>query len=195
VKRIVGMDVKTLRDWEGKELPPALRAELLREQERLETVNQQMKAIRIQRHSDLKEPETAAEKKAAKLNKLMGIGEGSADLLSKELFGWRTFSNRRQVGSIAGLTGTPYSSGSKNVDQGISKAGNKRVRQAMIEVSWQWLRFQPNSDLAKWFSRRFDLGSKRMKRIGIVALARRLLIALWRYAEFDEIPAGAIVRS
>jgi len=115
--------------------------------------------------------------------------------LGKEFFGWRNFRNRREVGSLAGLTGTPYDSGDSLREQGISKAGNKRVRAVMIELAWSWLRFQPHSELAKWFERRFEHGSRRMRRIGIVALARKLLVALWKYVDRDGIPAGLIIRT
>lgn len=122
---------------------------------------------------------------------LGAIGSGSAWLLAMEFFGWRAFRNRREVGALAGLTGTPYSSGDSDREQGISKAGNRRVRSMMVEIAWLWLKYQPQSELSHWCERRFAGGGKRMRRVGIVALARRLLVALWRYLEHGELPAGA----
>ena len=112
-------------------------------------------------------------------------------MLVKELFGWRRFGNRREVAGCLGLAPTPYNSGESETEQGISKAGNKRARTLMVELAWSWLRYQPESALSKWFSERFAGGGKRMRRIGIVALARRLAIALWRYLEDGLIPDGA----
>jgi transposase len=121
---------------------------------------------------------------------LRGIGERSAWTLGHE-FLWRDFANRRQVAGAAGLVGTPYDSGGSVREQGISKAGNKRIRRLMVELSWCWLRYQPESAITVWFNKRFAEGSKRIRRIGIVGVARRLLIALWRYASLGEVPDGA----
>jgi len=123
--------------------------------------------------------------------RLGAIGPSSAWLLVMEFFGWRGFRNRREVAAAAGLVGTPYNSGEVERDQGISKAGNRWVRAMMVEIAWLWLRFQPQSDLAKWYQARFAGGGLRMRRVGIVALARRVLIALWRYLEDGVIPEGA----
>ena len=112
-----------------------------------------------------------------------------------EFFGWRQFANRREVASAAGLTPTPYQSGASPREQGISKAGNKRVRTMMIEIAWSWLRYQPESRLSKWFWARFGTGGARQRRVGIVALARRLLVDLWRLVEFGVIPDGARLKT
>jgi transposase len=125
------------------------------------------------------------------LLKLRGVGLTSAWLLTRELFGWRRFSNRRQLAGCVGLNPSPYDSGQSQREQGISKAGNRRVRALLVELAWYWLRYQPHSALSAWFTARFAAGGKRMRRIGIVALARRLLIALWRYLEHGLIPQGA----
>jgi transposase len=114
--------------------------------------------------------------------------------LAKEFFGWRDFKNRREVGALSGLTPTPYDSGGSRKEQGISKAGNPRIRRVMIELAWSWVRFQPESELTKWFEKRFAHGSSRMRRVGITALARKLLVALWKYVEFGIVPEGAIIR-
>ena len=127
--------------------------------------------------------------------RLKGIGENSAWLFVMEFFGWREFHNRREVGALAGLTPTPYQSGDESREQGISKAGNRPIRAMAIEIAWGWLRHQPQSDLSRWFQERFGHGSKRMRKIGIVALARKLLVAWWRYLEFGEIPTGAQLKA
>jgi transposase len=129
------------------------------------------------------------------LEGLKSIGPKSSRLLSAEVFAWRRFDNGKQLGAMAGLTPTPSQSGDMRTEQGISKAGNRRVRRVMIELAWLWLRWQPNSELSLWFERRFAHGGRRMRRIGIVAVARKLLIALWRYVEHGVIPEGAVLKA
>jgi transposase len=136
-----------------------------------------------------------AEPSIAALARLTGVGTGSAWTLLKELFGWRKFHNRRELAACLGLAPTPYSSGTSEAEQGISKAGNRRGRWLMVELAWSWLRFQPASQLSQWFNKRFAGAGKRARRIGIVALARRLAIALWRSAEHGEIPIGATLKA
>jgi transposase len=132
--------------------------------------------------------------KVRKLQKLVSIGLGSSWIFVMELFGWRTFGNRRELAGALGLTPTPYNSGSSVREQGISRAGNRRVRKLSIEIAWCWLRLQPDSSLSQWYKQRFGSGGARMRRIGIVAMARRLMIDLWRYLESDTLPKGAVVR-
>jgi transposase len=110
------------------------------------------------------------------------------------LFGWREFANRRELAGCVGLAPTPYASGGSEIEQGMSKAGNRRVRALLVEQAWKWLQLQPDSALTQWFNRRFASGGRRMRRVGIVALARRLVIALWRYLKHGEIPAGAVLK-
>ncbi|AEI76291.1 MULTISPECIES: IS110 family transposase [Cupriavidus] len=172
----------------GAQLPVGLRAEIERSVARLSLAVTQIRTIEAQQHATVK---TGAQPAIALLARLRGIGVGSAWILVKELFGWRNFHNRREVASSLGLAPTPYSSGESQVEQGISKAGNKRARWLMIELAWSWLRYQPASQLTQWFNERFAPGGKRMRRIGIVALARRLAIGLWRYLEYGEIPVQA----
>ena len=129
------------------------------------------------------------------LLKLKGVGWQSSWILVMEFFSWRDFRNQRQLGACAGLTPTPYASGDSEREQGISKAGNRQVRSLMIELSWLWLRYQPNSTLTQWFQQRFAGGGKRMRRIGIVAMARKLLIALWRYVKEGVVPEGAVLKA
>jgi transposase len=106
-------------------------------------------------------------------------------------FGWRQFHNRKEVAALAGFTPMPYASGDSARDQGLSKAGNRRIRTLMIQMAWGWLRYQPHSALSVWFNTRFALGGKRMRRLGIVALARRLRIALWRSLQRGVLPERA----
>ena len=180
--------------WNGKPLPEALLAELRRESERLSQVSGQIRSLEKQKLGKLKAPQTNAERQAAELIRLNGVGEVSAWVLAKEFFGWRDFKNRREVGALSGLTPTPYDSGGSRKEQGVSKAGSPRVRRVMIELAWSWIRFQPESELTKWFEKRFAHGSSRMRRVGITALARKLLVALWKYVEFGMVPEGASVR-
>lgn len=187
--------VRQLRDWNGQPLPGRLAAELEREMARLQQLHEQIVALEKQQDNRLKAPQSCAEKLAARLLKLRGLGPVSAWLLACEMFAWRDFGNRRQVGAVAGLCGTPYDSGQSRREQGISKAGNKRIRWVMVELAWSWLRFQPDSELSQWFWRRFGQGNARMRRIGIVALARKLLVALWKYLQRGEVPVGATMKS
>ncbi|KVX73653.1 IS110 family transposase [Burkholderia ubonensis] len=174
------------------QLWPGLRAEIERELERLALVLKQIRTLEAQQEQQV---HSGAQPTVALLARLAGIGIGSAWTLSKELFGWRQFHNRREVAGCLGLAPTPYASGTSEVEQGISKAGNKRARWLMVELAWSWLRFQSGSQLSRWFNERFAGGGKRVRRIGIVALARRLSIALWRYLEYGEIPRGARLKS
>jgi transposase len=112
-----------------------------------------------------------------------------------ELFGWRVFRNRRELAAAVGLAPTPYNSGEDIREQGISRAGNSRIRKLLIEIAWAWLRFQPQTKLSQWYQLRFAKAGKRMRRIGIVAVARRLVIDLWRYLEGGIIPEGAQLRA
>ncbi|MBP0624740.1 IS110 family transposase [Cupriavidus consociatus] len=192
--RVAHVGTRSWKHWwtvHGSQLPPGLRAEIEREVARLALVATQIKTIEAQQHEDMK---AGAQPAIAMLARLSGIGVRSAWVLTKELFGWRRFHNRREVAGCLGLTPTPYSSGESQVDQGISKAGNKRSRWLMIELAWSWLRYQPTSHLTQWFNARFAPNGKRMRRVGIVALARRLAIALWRYLECGEIPSGASLK-
>jgi transposase len=174
----------------GNRLPPHLAAEVLREYARWQGVNTQLQALEAELRAEL--AQEAPEPAVALIHHLMqlcAIGDASGRLFVREFFGWRRFANRRQLAAAAGLTGTPYASGTLAREQGISKAGNRRIRAILIEIAWGWLRYQPDSPLSQWFQERFA-GSARLRRIGIVALARRLLIDLWRYLKDGVIPAG-----
>jgi transposase len=188
-------ELESAKDWEGKQLPPAAVDELVRERTRLELVETQLKAIVQRRDQRLEEKEPSPMAKlVTQLMHLRGIGETSAWLFVQEFFGWRTFKNRRQVGAAAGLTCSPFDSGNDEKAQGISKTGNRRVRVMAIQIAWCWLRFQRESALSKWFHARFGIG-KRTRRIGIVALARRLIIACWQYLDRGLVPEGATLKT
>jgi len=172
------------------QLPAGLLGEIERESERAKLVSEQIAALEKARKAQVQAMCEQAGALGALLN-LRAIGVQSAWVLVRELFSWRSFSNRRELAACVGLNPTPYDSGASQREQGISKAGNRRVRALLVEIAWYWLRYQPHSALSDWFNRRFGAGGKRMRRIGIVALARRLLIALWRYVEQGVIPQGA----
>jgi transposase len=125
---------------------------------------------------------------------LRGIGSTTAETYGRE-FSWRRFKNRRQVGCLSGLIPSPFQSGDSRREQGISRAGNRHVRGIAIDLAWAWLRLQPHSQLTLWYKRRFASGGQRLRKIGIVGLARKLLIALWRFADFDELPQGALLKT
>lgn len=139
--------------------------------------------------------EAVAMRKVRQRLTLKGIGTNSSWLLVMEFFGWRAFRNGKEVGALSGLTPTPYASGNTAYERGIAKAGNYHVRALAIEMAWGWLRFQPASALTQWYQRRFGHGSSRLRRIGIVALARKLLIALWRFVETGVLPDGAALKA
>jgi transposase len=186
--------LESVRTWDGKKLPVDLKARVVREYKRLRKVEDQIGALKKEQNDRVKRADNPAMRKVASLRRLYGIGDRSSWVFVQEFFGWRNFENRRQVGASAGLTPTPYDSGGTRHEQGISKAGNWRIRTMGVEIAWCWLRFQPRSKLSVWFNKRFAQGGKRMRRIGIVAMARRLLIDLWRYLEHGVIPEGAILK-
>jgi transposase len=180
-----------VRCADGRRLPEELWDWLMREWERLELVQQQLGRLEKTLLQQLPKP---VQQTIAALARLQGVGWVGAMRLVLELF-WRDFANRRQVGACVGLVPQPYDSGSSHVDQGISKQGNARVRSLLIEMAWFWVRYQPQSELAQWFARRTSGAGKRGKRIAIVAVARRLAIALWRYVRDGIIPPGAKLKT
>lgn len=185
--------LKELRQWDGSPVPADLQKRLLCEYERHEFVERQ---IRDQENERLRRIRTSKEKPLEQVRKLLnlrGIGVNSSWLYVMEFFGWRDIKNRRELAGLAGLTPTPYDSGDSSREQGISKAGNRRLRTMTVEIAWCWLYFQPKSALSEWYQQRWGKGNSRQRRIGIVALARKLLVALWRYLETGAAPAGAEV--
>lgn len=194
-------EVARVRRVDGSPLPPGVLFAIEQEWELYEVVARQIKDLEQRQREALRRARrgeagvTKAQKVAALLTRLRGIGDTGAYVLSLELFAWRDFENRRQVGALAGLTGTPYQSGGMDRDQGISKAGNGRVRALIVELAWLWLRHQPQSDLTKWFHAHVGQAQSRNRRKAIVALARKLLIALWRFADHGVTPAGATLKA
>jgi len=190
VKRFLS-ELEGCRTWDGKKLPIDFKARMVREHQRLKAVDEQMRVVKKERKKRVESGDKTCYRQVAQLMKLRGIGpENSWDFVM-EFFSWRDFRNRKEVGALAGLTPTPYDSGGSLREQGISKAGSRRIRTFAVESAWCWLRFQPQSKLSKWFNKRFAQGGKRMRRIGIVAVARKLLIELWRYLKYGTVPEGA----
>ena len=171
-------------------MPANAKAEILREFERLELAVAQLAAVEKGRDS----ADAAPSGMAASLQRLRGIGPETASVLTREAF-FRDFSNRREVAAYAGLAPSPWRSGTIARDQGISKAGNKRLRTVIVEAAWVWLRHQPDSALSRWFHARVGEAKGRLRRIMITALARKLLVALWRYAVQGVVPEGAILKA
>lgn len=191
--------VGKLERWDGSPLPPNLKRDLLAEGERLALVERQLALLKAEREALVASSPCQIAGKARALRQLGAIAEESSFLFSAEVLGWRTFANRRELAGAVGITGTPYTSGESEREQGISKAGNRRMRAMLVEIAWGWLRYQPASALSRWWQRRFgqgpNKGNKRTRRIGIVALARKLLIALWRYLEEGLVPEGARLKT
>jgi len=184
----------TLRTGDGRALAPRLKEEIVREHERLCLVNKQLGELEAKSEAELRGAVPgSAEAKIMQLMDLRGIGPASSQKLVNEVF-YRSFANRRQVGSCFGLTGTPYDSGESQRDQGISKAGNRRARALAIELAWLWVMHQPDSELTRWFRARVRDLKGRIRRISIVALARKLMVALWRYLTTGVVPTGAVLR-
>jgi len=181
----------TVRDWAGAPLAREVQTRLARAEARLEMIAGQIGELDAQQEAAVT---TAAPASALRqLVQLKGVAPTSASVLLDEGLVWRAFRNRRQIGGLLGLAPTPYDSGESTQEQGISGAGNKRLQSISIELAWNWVRWQPLSALTQWYRARFGTG-KRARRIGIVAVARRLLIALWRYVTTGVIPAGAILK-
>jgi transposase len=181
-----------LRTGDGRVLPPRLKEEIMREHQRLWLVVKQLQRLEAANQAELRAPVPgSAAAKIKQLIELKSIGMVGGQGLVNEAF-YRRFDNRREVGSYFGLTGTPYNSGESCREQGISKAGNWRARKLAIELAWLWLRHQPKSELSQWFHKRVGDQKGRIRRISIVALARKLMIALWRYLTLGVVPTGAV---
>ncbi len=155
----------------------------------------QIAALDAERRALLQTSPDASIDKVRQLMHLKGIGINGSWLLVMEFFAWRAFKNRREVGGLAGFTPTPYQSGERAREQGMSKSGNRHVRWMTTELAWSWLRFQPDSALSIWFRKRFGSGGTRVRLMGIVAVARTLLMALWRFLETGVLPEGAVLKA
>ena len=185
--------LERLQQWDGEPLPPSVTARILREFERWAQVDAQVRALSKEQRQAVRDDQEPQVEMVRQLLGLKGIGQAGAWILVREVFGWRAIKNRRELAGLAGLVPTPYGSGDSHREQGISKAGNRRVRWVLVQLSWGWLRYQPNSALSEWYRKRFGCGDARARKVGIVALARKLLIALWKYVEKGEVPPGAEV--
>jgi len=183
----------SIRIWDGSPLPEGLRRRLESEVDRHKFVHRQLLDLESQRDARIRQGQERAAEITRRLMTLRGIAEAGAETYGRE-FSWRGFKNRRQIGGLVGLAPSPYQSGDSRRERGISRAGNRHVRGIAIDLAWIWLRQQPKSQLTLWYNRRFASGSPRLRKIGIVALARKLVIALWRYADFGEIPEGALLK-
>lgn len=183
-----------VRLWDGSPIPQGLRRRVLRVYAHHTFLSQQIKEAEAERRAQLQTSSDKSIEQIRQLMQLKGIGINGSWMLVMEFFAWRGFKNRREVGGLAGLTPTPYQSGEGSRDQGIAKSGNRHVRWMTTELAWCWLRFQPDSALSAWFRERFGSGGKRLRRIGIVAVARKLLIALWRFLETGVLPDGAMLK-
>ena len=186
--------LEALRLWDGSPLPSGLCRRVLRVYAHHQFLSQQIAELEAERRALLQTSQEAALEKVRQLMHLRGIGINGAWLLVMEFFGWRAFKNRREVGGSAGVTPTPYHSGESAREQGITKSGNRHVGWMTMELAWSWVRYQPESALSCWFRQRFGGGGKRLRRIGIVAVARKLLIALWRFLETGVLPEGAVLK-
>jgi transposase len=186
--------LERVRLWNGEPLPQWLKARVEREWQEREHLQQRISTLEKQRRELLRKGKDSGSECARKLHQLRGMGPNASWLYSLEFFAWRAFRNRRQIGALAGLTPTPYQSGADRREQGICKAGNRWMRALAIEIAWGWLRYQPESQLSQWYQERYGHGSPRLKKIGIVALARKLLIELWKYLETGKPPAGAVLK-
>jgi transposase len=183
--------LSALRDWADQPVPAGMQGRLLQEYAVWETLHRQERDAANEQERQLREGQ---ERPLAMMRQLMGlraVGARTAWILVQELFSWRAIKNGKELGALVGLTPVPYDSGKSKREQGISKAGNKHVRALMVELAWLWLRWQPHSALSQWYERRFGAGNKRTRKVGIVALARKLLIALWRWVHRGELPEGA----
>ena len=190
----VDAQLEQVHQWDGSPLPPALLSRLKRAWQQVGFLTTHIQTLEAQRRAVLRRREDAVIAQVRQLFTLRGIGVNSAWLYVMEFFAWRDFQTPKQVGALAGLTPTPSQSGESRRELGIAKAGNRHMRAMAIEIAWAWRRFQPASALSQWYERRFGHGSARLRKIGIVALARKLLIALWRFLKTGVLPEGAVLK-
>ena len=180
-----------VRQWDGSPLLPALCNRLKHAWQQVQFLTTHIRTLEAERRAALRRQDDAAVAKVQQLFTLRGVGINSAWLYVMEFFAWREFQTPKQIGALAGLTPTPYQSGESRREQGITKAGNRHMRTMAIEIAWTWRRFQPTSALTHWYETRFGHGSARLRKIGFVAMARKLLIALWRFLKTGVLPEGA----
>ena len=181
--------------WEGAPLPSALRSRLKRAWQQVGFLTASIQTLEAERRALLRHRTDPVIAQVRQLFTLRGIGINSAWLYIMEFFAWRDFQTAKQVGALAGLTPTPYQSGQSRRELGIAKAGHRHIRAMALEIAWAWRRFQPDSALSQWYERRVGAGSARLRQLGIVALARKLLIALWRFVKTGVLPEGAVLKT
>ena len=191
----VDTQLDQVHQWDGSPLPAALLSRLKRAWRQVDFLTTPIQALEAQRRASLRRREDAVIAQVRQLFTLRGIGVNSAWLYVMEFFAWRDFQTPKQVGALAGLTPTPSQSGQSRRELGIAKAGNRHMRAMAIEIAWAWRRFQPTSALTQWYEQRFGHSSARLRKIGIVALARKLLIALWRFLKTGVLPEGAVLKA
>lgn len=193
IDRHFGEALDRARLWDDTAIPAGLRDRIRRDWAQLQNVDRQLREVNAVRDHrvDTTQPTGRA---IEQLQTLRAIGPTGAWVLATEIFGWRQIQNGRQLGALVGLVPAPYQSGETRYDQGITRAGNTHVRRVMVQLAWGWLRFQPMSALSLWYQQRFGHGGMRLRKIGIVALARKLLVALWRYLETGAVPDGATLK-
>jgi transposase len=192
---LLRFDVTRVRGWNGQPLLPGLQRRLAREGEVLTALTHQLRACEVAQRAAVRRQHDVAAEQARQLRRLNGIGWNAAWLYASEIFSWRAIRTGRELGALAGLVAAPYQSGATQTTPGITKAGNRQWRAMAVELAWGWLRYQPTSALTQWYLARFHAGGPRAHRIGIVALARKLLIALWRYVDQGVVPAGAQLKT
>jgi transposase len=188
-------EIDRVRTWDGGGLPGSLKARIEREYARLQLVQEQIRDLERERVEAIRHSKEECVETVRNLLRLNGIGLNAGWLFGMEFFSWRGFNNGKEIGALSGLVPMPHQSGNSYCENGISKAGNRHVRAMAIEIAWGWLRYQPESALTKWYEEKFAHGSKRIRKIGIVALARKLMIELWRYLETGAIPQGARLKT
>jgi transposase len=181
--------------WDGSPLPAALLRRLKRAWQQVGFLTTHIQTLEAERRALWRHRTDPVIAQVRQLFTLRGIGSNSAWLYIMEFFAWRDFQTPKQIGALAGLTPTPYQSGQSRRELGIAKAGNRHIRAMAMEIVWAWRRFQPASALSQWYERRFGAGSARLRKLGIVALARKLLIALWRFVKTGVLPEGAVLKT
>lgn len=182
--------LESITIWDGSPLPEGLKRRVSEEMKRFSLVHEQILKMEAERNRGIRKGEDDPTKKMQRLTQLKAVGPTTAETLVREIL-FRDFKNRRELGGYSGLTPCPFQSGDLFHASGISHAGNRHLRAILIELAWTWLRLQPESALSLWYQEHFGSGGPRLRKIGIVALARKLLIALWRFAEHDVLPTGA----
>jgi transposase len=191
----VDTQLDQVHQWDGSPLPSALLSRLKRAWQQVGFLTTHIQTLEAERRALVRRRDDPVIAQVRQLFTLRGIGVKSAWLYVMAFFAWRDFQTRKHVGALAGLPPTPYQSGQSRRELGIAKAGNRPIRAMAIEIAWAWRRFQPSSALAQWYERRLGAGRARLRKLGIVALARKLLIALWRFLKTGSLPEGAVLKT